>query len=49
MEQRRAVDGLFHGKFARPLNQARAERISPAIHRLDARIERHELVALSAR
>ena len=32
--------GLFHGKFARPLNQCPGpERISRAIHRLDARIE----------
>jgi hypothetical protein len=39
--------GLFHGKLAGPSTNARAERIPRAIHRLDARIERHKLVALS--
>ena len=41
--------GCFTENSLDPSTNARAERIPPAIHRLDARIERHNLVALSAR
>ena len=41
--------GCFTENSLDPSTNARAERISRTIHRLDAGIERHELVALSAR